>query len=83
MEFADLVNFIEEETILITDPMFSMYALDSFMDKVQRSHHRNRGVKKYATKTDITEKEENVRFDVICVRKIMMWVIARNFWSSV
>ena len=34
-EFADLVDFAEEETILITDPMFSGDALDSFMDKVQ------------------------------------------------
>ena len=34
-EFADLVNFAEEETILITDTMFSRDALDSFMDKAQ------------------------------------------------
>ena len=49
-EFADLVNFVEEETILIIDLMFSRDALDSFMDKT----HRNRGVKTYATKTGIT-----------------------------
>ena len=57
-EFADPVIFIEEETILITDPMFSSDAPESFMDKAQRSDHRNRGVKTYATKTDITEEEE-------------------------
>ena len=51
------MNFVEEETILITDPMFSRDALDSFMDKAQRSDHRNRGVKTYATKTDITGEE--------------------------
>ena len=44
-EFADLVNFVEEETILVTDPMFSRDALDSVMDKAQRSDHRSRGVK--------------------------------------
>ena len=37
--------------------MFSRDALDSFMDKAQRSDHRNRGVKTYATKTDITGEE--------------------------
>ena len=57
VEFADLENFTEKETILITDPIFSRDALDSFMDKVQRSDHRKRQVKTYATKTDITEEE--------------------------
>ena len=53
-EFADLVNFVEEQKILITDPMFSR---DVFMDNAQRSDHRNRGVKTCATKTDITGEE--------------------------
>ena len=57
-EFADFVNFVEEETILVTDPMFSRDALDSFMDKAQRSDHRSRGVKTYATKAEITGEEE-------------------------
>ena len=35
-EFSDLVNFVEEEAILITDPMFSRDDLDSFMDEAQR-----------------------------------------------
>ena len=58
VEFADLVNFIEEETILITDPMFCRDVFDSFMDKTQRPDHRNRGVKTYATKADTTEEDE-------------------------
>ena len=57
-EVADLVNFVEEETILVTDLMFAKDALDSFMGKVQRSNHRTRRVKTYATKTDITGEEE-------------------------
>ena len=57
-EFADLVNFVDEETIFITDPMFSRDAIDSFMGKAQRSDYRNRGVKTYAIKTDITREEE-------------------------
>ena len=44
-EFADLVNFVEEETILVTDPMFSRDALDSVMDNAKRPDHRSRGVK--------------------------------------
>ena len=57
VEFADLENFTEKETVLITDPIFSRDALDSFMDKAQRSDHRKRQVKTYATKTDITGEE--------------------------
>ena len=62
--------------------MFSRDALGSFMDKAQRSDHRNRRVKTYATKTDIAEEEEKVEFHVICVRKIMIWIIVRIFWST-
>ena len=56
--FADFVNFVEEEIILVSDPMFSRDALDSFMDKAQRSDHRSRRVKTYATKADITGEEQ-------------------------
>ena len=52
------MNFVEEETILVTDLMYSRDALDSFMDKAQRSDHRSRGVKTYAAKADITGEEE-------------------------
>ena len=41
-EFAYLVNFVEEESILVTDPMFSRDTRDSFMNKAQRSDHRGR-----------------------------------------
>ena len=61
VEFADLVNFTEKGTILITDPIFSRNALDSFMDKAQRSDHRKRRVKTYATKTDIIGEEGKCR----------------------
>ena len=57
-EFADLVSFVAEETILVTDPMFSRDAFDSFMDKRHRSDHRSRGVKTYASKTDTTDEKE-------------------------
>ena len=57
-EFADLLNYAEEATILGTDPMFSRDALDTFLDKTQRSDHRNKGVETYAKKTDITGEEE-------------------------
>ena len=46
--------------------MFSRDALGSFMDKAQRSDHRNRRVKTYATKIDIAEEEEKVEFHVMC-----------------
>ena len=46
--------------------MFSRDALGSFMDKAQRSDHRNRRVKTYATKTDIAEEEEKVEFHAMC-----------------
>ena len=59
MEFADLANFIEEETILIIDPIIIdaliIDALDSFMDTAQRPDHRNRGVKTWG---DDGKKEE-------------------------
>ena len=58
-EFVDLVNFVEEETILVTDPLNRWQntdALDCFTDKEQRSDHRNREVKTYAIKADITGK---------------------------
>ena len=57
-EFSDFVNFVGEEAILVTDSIFSRDALDSFMDKVQRSDHRSRGMKTYATKANITGEEE-------------------------
>ena len=57
-KFADLVDFIEEGAILVTDPMFSRENLDSFMDRAQSLDHRSRAVKTYATKTNITETEE-------------------------
>ena len=70
-ESADLVNFIKEEAILLTDPMFSRDALDSLIDKRQRSNNRRRGVKTYATKTDITDgNEKKDKAFVICVREI-------------
>ena len=53
MEFADLANFIEEETILIDALIID--ALDSFMDTAQRPDHRNRGVKTWG---DDGKKEE-------------------------
>ena len=56
-EFVDYVNFVEEKTTLVTDPMFSRAAFDSFMDKAQKSSHKSRGVRTYATKTDITREE--------------------------
>ena len=60
-EFVDLVNFVEKGIIFVTNLVFSRDALDSFMDKAQRSDHRNRGVKTYGTKTDITGEEEKCR----------------------
>ena len=38
--------------------MFSRDSPDSFMDKAQRSDHRNRVMKTYETKTDIIVKVE-------------------------
>ena len=82
-EFADLVNFVEEETILITDPMFSGDALDSFMDKAQRSDHRNRGVKTYATKTDITREERKCQSPCHMCKKNHEMHNCKKFLSSV
>ena len=50
--------------------MFSGDALDSFMDKAQRSDHRNRGVKTYATKTDITGEEKKCQSPCHMCKKI-------------
>ena len=50
--------------------MFSGDALDSFMDKAQRSDHRNRGVKTYATKTDITEEKKKCQSPCHMCKKI-------------
>ena len=52
------MNFVEEETILVIDPMFSRNTLESFMDKGQITAT---GVKTYATKTDIRGEEEKCR----------------------
>ena len=63
-EYVDLVNFVEEETILVTNPLDrwqNIDALDCFTDKEQRSDQRNREVKTYAIKADITGKEKKCR----------------------
>ena len=52
------MNFVEEETILVTDPMFSRDTLESSMDKGQITAT---GVKTYATKTEIRGEEKKCR----------------------
>ena len=54
-DLPDLLNFIKEEKILLTDSMFSRDALDSLMNKRQLSKNRRRWMKIYAIKTKITE----------------------------
>ena len=56
-----LKDIVEEETILITDAIFSRYPLDIFLDKSQKSDHKNRGVKTYATKAHIKGEERKCR----------------------
>ena len=77
-EFADLVN-LEEGTILEIDPIFSRDALDSLMDKDHRLDQSTRGMKPYATNTDITREAEKVQSSCHLYKKIHNMNHCKNF----
>ena len=77
-EFADLVN-LEEGTILEIDPIFSRDALDSLMDKDHRLDQSTRGMKPYATNTDITREAEKGQSSYHLYKKIHNMNHCKNF----
>ena len=56
-EVSDLIKFVEEEMVLVNDPMFSREALKDYTDKHNRSS-KKRLVKSHATQTPNPAKEE-------------------------
>ena len=50
-ELSDLINFIDKETILVNDPLFSREAVDYYVDKKERPERKKR-IRSYTTKTE-------------------------------
>ena len=69
-EFADTVKFL---TILVIDPIFSRYALDSFMNKGQRSKYAQKGsyVKNVRTNIQLLSMIISIKGKIMHQEKMM------------
>ena len=60
-DIQDLINFVEEETVLMNDPLFSRDALHEYTKHLERSTHlQARKRKNFYTKTDQKTVEQIV-----------------------
>ena len=56
-ELADLIEFVEEEVVLVNDPLFSKKALKEYIDKNEKVN-KKRHTKTYVTQTSEQAKEK-------------------------
>ena len=56
-ELADLIEFVEEEVVLVNDPLFSKKALKEYIDKNEKIN-KKRHTKTYVTQTSEQAKEK-------------------------
>ena len=60
-DLQDLIKFVEEETVLINDPLFSRETLHEYTNYPERSTHvKARKLKNYYTKADQKAVEQTV-----------------------
>ena len=61
LELADFIDFINDETLLASDPLFYREALKVYVEKEERSHLKKK-MKSYASNT--TDKIQEEKYDM-------------------
>ena len=65
-ELADFIDFINDETLLASDPLFSREALKVYVEKEERSHLKKK-MKSYASNTtDKVQEEKDAKKEMKC-----------------
>ena len=57
----DLIKFVEEETILMNDPLFSREAISEYVQKTDKMHPRRQRLKTCYTRSDSREKKDDIK----------------------
>ena len=59
-EFKDLINYVDKETTLVSNPLFSKIVVEQYLDKRDVKVDKRRGVRSYAIRS---EEEPNSKPD--------------------
>ena len=59
LSLSDIIAFVEKETILVNDPLFSNNAVEIYLDKTKESAQKR--MKYFTTKTEEQKSQEDVR----------------------
>ena len=59
LSLSDIIAFVEKETILVNDPLFSNNAVEIYLDKTKESAQKR--MKYFTTKTKEQKSQEEVR----------------------
>lgn len=59
LSLSDIIAFVEKETILVNDPLFSNNAVEIYLDKTKESAQKR--MKYFTTKTEEQKSQEEVR----------------------
>ena len=59
LSLSDIIAFVEKETILVNDPLFSNNAVEIYLDKTKDSAQKR--MKYFTTKTEEQKSQEEVR----------------------
>ena len=51
-ELKDLINYVDKETALVSDPMFSKEAVEHYLDKTDIKVDKRRGVRSYEIRSE-------------------------------
>ena len=57
-EFKDLTNYVDKETALVSDPLFSKEAVEQYLDKRDVKVDKRRRVRSYAIRSEEESKEK-------------------------
>ena len=66
-ELADFIDFINDETLLASDPLFSREALKVYVEKEDKSHLKKKMKSNVWNTTDKVQKEKDDKKEIKCL----------------
>ena len=72
---GELIAFVEEETLLVDDPLFSNNAVEQYLDRTDKSSKRG-STKYFVTLTEEKDNRSKCSQDALCARTFMTLMLA-------
>ena len=72
---GELIAFVEEETLLVDDPLFTNNAVEQYLDWTDKSSKRG-STKYFVTLTKEKDNQKQVQSRCLCARRFMTLMLA-------